>query len=125
MEIIAVNFEKNRDRAIRYVYEHAMSSKISYHDFKTTILNDSDESFGFYVLKNDGVYIGYLLLLADSLDEVPKPFSFLACHNGDELSYEQHCKLLEFAIKIAKEKGFIKLEHLMKDELFEIQSRLF
>ena len=121
MEITALFLEKDRDKAIRYVYERAISSKIQYITFKTTILNDSSEPYSFYILKNEGSYIGYLLLFADSLDEVPKPFSVLACHNGDELLYEQHCELLEFMIEKAKEKGYFKLERLIKDELFRMR----
>ncbi len=118
MEITALNLETDQDSAIRYVYEHAIPSKISYETFKMTILKDLSEPYNYYILKNEGNYIGYLLLFADSLNKVPKPYSALAYHNGDELSYEQHCELLKFAINKAEEKGYNKLEYLMKDELF-------
>ena len=55
MEITALFLEKDRDKAIRYVYERAISSKIQYITFKTTILNDSSEPYSFYILKNEGI----------------------------------------------------------------------
>ena len=36
----------------------------------------------FYVISEQGKYIGYILLLADKKEDIPKPFTFLACHNG-------------------------------------------
>ncbi len=44
------------------------------------------------MISEQGKYIGYILLLADKKEDIPKPFTFLACHNGDTLPKETHKK---------------------------------
>ena len=69
------------------------------------------------VLTDKSKYIGYLLLLADKKEDIPKPFTFFACHNGDKLSVEKHKELLEFVRKRGHEKGWEKLVWLAENEL--------
>lgn len=121
MEIVVLALEEYK--AIRYVYNHAISSKISFDTFNSIVMNSPIDNLPeFYVLKCDDSYVGYLLLFANSMREVPTPFSYLACHNGDELSYEHHCELLRFAIKRAIDRNYDKLGWLMINELLELQS---
>lgn len=122
MEITALAAEKDRDKAIRYVYKQVAPSKTPFFLFKHIVLKSPPDNLPeFYILKDNGNYIGYLLLLADSMKEVPNPFSYLACHNGDELSYEDHCSLLRFAIQRAVDGKYAKLDWLFQNELANIQ----
>lgn len=116
MEFILLT--KEESSAIKYVYEKAISKKISYDCFKRFVRNSKNNGLPeLYVLEDSGQYIGYLLLLADKKENIPKPFTFLACHNGDQLSIEQHKKILEFIKIRANEKGWKKLLWLAENEM--------
>ncbi len=122
MDIVKVVDEENTDKAIRYVYDHAISTKISYDTFKNFVMScNADELPEFYILKSKGNYIGYFLFLADTMQSVPKPFTFLACHNGDKLSKENHCILLKFMIDRATKKNCNTLLNLAKYELNQLE----
>ena len=102
MEVVWLYDERN---AIPYVYDSAVPSKISFGVFER-LVQDSKKG-----------YLGYLLLLADKKEDIPKPFTFFACHNGDKLSVEKHKELLEFVRKRGHEKGWEKLVWLAENEL--------
>lgn len=110
---------KEEAGATKYVYENTISKKISYDFFKSFVRKNSknNELPELYVIKDNGQYIGYLLLLADKKEDIPKPFTFLACHNGDQLPIEQHKKILEFIKIRAKKKGWKTLLWLAENEM--------
>ena len=118
MEVVWLYDERN---AIPYVYDSAVPSKISFGVFER-LVQDSKKGYlpEFYVLTDKSKYIGYLLLLADKKEDIPKPFTFFACHNGDKLSVEKHKELLEFVRKRGHEKGWEKLVWLAENELTTI-----
>ena len=121
MEIVMLAAEENRDAAIKYVYDHAIPSKIPYDTFHAMVLDRPRDGLPeFYILKSEGAYIGYLLLLADTMETIPKPFTFLACHNGDKLSRANHCELLQFIMRRAEQKKYPKLEWLARNELLSL-----
>ena len=104
--------------ATKYVYDNAISKKISYDFFRRFVGNSKNNGLPeLYVIEDSGQYIGYLLLLADKKEDIPKPFTFLACHNGDQLSKEQHKKILEFIKERAAKKGWKKLLWLAENEI--------
>lgn len=114
MEIVLLS---NSEEAIRYVYYSAVPKKIPFADFERLVHNTPNGCLPeFYVITDEGKYIGYLLLLADKKEDIPKPFTFLACHNGDELPIEKHNELLEFVKKRGREKGWEKLVWLAENE---------
>lgn len=115
MKIVPLNNEKN---AIKYVYDSAVPQKISFECFEKLVMNSENGCLPeFYVIVGKEHYIGYLLLLADKTENIPSPFSFLACHNGDKLSKKEHIELLEFIKKRACEKEWKKLVWLAENEL--------
>lgn len=118
MKIQMLNHEMKYQKEIKYIYNKAIPSKIPYSVFENLVLNSPcNELPEFYILKNEGECIGYLLLLANTTDTIPKPFGSLACHNGDKLSQENHRCLLQFIIDRAKEKKYFKLERIAQYEL--------
>ena len=117
MEIVWLCTEK---KALQYVYESAVPSKISFGTFEKLVQNSKKGSLPeFYVLIDKGEYIGYLLLLADKKEDIPNPFAFLACHNGDQLSEEAHKELLMFIKNRGSEQGWKKLVWLAENEINE------
>lgn len=74
----------------------------------------------FYVISEQGKYIGYILLLADKKEDIPKPFTFLACHNGDTLPKETHKKILEFIGKRCRVNNWNKLAWLAEQEIQQL-----
>ena len=69
------------------------SPKIPLDIFKEIVQSSKENCLPeFYVISEQGKYIGYILLLADKKEDIPKPFTFLACHNGDTLPKETHKK---------------------------------
>ena len=102
MEIVWLNTEVD---AIHYVYDYAVPKQIPLE---------------FYVISENGKYIGYILLLADKKEDIPKPFTFLACHNGDTLSKENHKKILEFINKQCHANGWNKLAWLAEQESHQL-----
>lgn len=123
MEIRKIIEEKDKIKAVKYVYDKAIPSKFSYDIFESLVLNNSSDSLPeFYVLKEKGEYIGYLLLFADEMKNIPKPFTFLSLHNGDELLYSEHCDLLKFIIERSKKKKYTTLEKLASHELLLMQN---
>lgn len=115
MKIVPLNTEKN---AIKYVYESAVPQRISFEYFVKLVRNSENGYLPeFYVITDKESYIGYLLLLADKKENIPSPFSFLACHNGDQLPKKEHIELLEFIKKRACEKEWKKLGWLAENEL--------
>ena len=92
-----ITWLKNEDNAIQYVYASAVPQKIPLDIFKEIVQSSKENCLPeFYVISEQGKYIGYILLLADKKEDIPKPFTFLACHNGDTLPKETHKKILEF-----------------------------
>lgn len=114
MKIVQLKDEIN---AISYVYNKAIPKKIPFDIFNNLVLNENNNLPKFYVLIDNNEYIGYLLLLADKKEDIPKPFTFLACHNADELDDKNHKELLEFIIKNGKENGWQKLVFLAENDL--------
>ena len=99
-----ITWLKNEDNAIQYVYASAVPQKIP----------------EFYVISENGKYIGYILLLADKKEDIPKPFTFLACHNGDTLPKETHKKILEFIGKRCRVNNWNKLAWLAEQESHQL-----
>ena len=92
MEIVWLNTEVD---AIHYVYDYAVPKQIPLDTFEKFVRSSKEGTLPeFYVISENGKYIGYILLLADKKEDIPKPFTFLACHNGDTLSKENHQKNL-------------------------------
>ena len=84
MEIVWLNTEVD---AIHYVYDYAVPKQIPLDTFEKFVRSSKEGTLPeFYVISENGKYIGYILLLADKKEDIPKPFTFLACHNGDNLS---------------------------------------
>ena len=84
-----ITWLKNEDNAIQYVYASAVPQKIPLDIFKEIVQSSKENCLPeFYVISEQGKYIGYILLLADKKEDIPKPFTFLACHNGDTLPKE-------------------------------------
>lgn len=122
MQIGNVTTEKNREAAIQYAYKKGIYPKYSYDTFKRMVLNSfSDTLPEFYILKSNEKYIGYLLLLPDTMENLPQPFQFLAAHNGDELSNPDHRDLLRFIVARAAEKKWPTFEKIAKHELASLQ----
>lgn len=118
MKIVPLRNEKN---AIKYVYDNAVSRKISLEYFEKLVENSENDCLPeFYVILDKESYIGYLLLLADKKEDIPIPFSFLACHNGDQLSRTEHIEMLKFIKKRACEKEWEKLVWLAENELKDL-----
>ncbi|MGN0251911.1 MAG: hypothetical protein ACI4EH_11190 [Oliverpabstia sp.] len=116
----------NEKNAIQYVYENAIPPRISFCTFERLVQNSKNGCLPeFYVITDNGEYIGYLLLLADNVEDIPPPFKFLACHNGDQLSEEEHKELLEFIKKRGCEKGWKKLVWLAENEIKEKQRQSY
>ena len=70
-----------------------LPQKIPLDIFKEIVQSSKENCLPeFYVISEQGKYIGYILLLADKKEDIPKPFTFLACHNGDTLPKETHKK---------------------------------
>ena len=81
-----ITWLKNEDNAIQYVYASAVPQKIPLDIFKEIVQCSKENCLPeFYVISEQGKYVGYILLLADKKEDIPKPFTFLACHNGDTL----------------------------------------
>lgn len=115
MEIVQLNNERN---AMQYVYDNGVPRKIPVDVFNELVQkSNSGKLPEFYVLMDKGEYIGYLLLLADKKENIPEPFTFLACHNGDQLSEGNHRELLEFIKVRGQEKGWRKLVWLAENEM--------
>lgn len=124
MEIIKIVNDVNVMCAIEYVYNRISLANTSYTDFVNCIVNCSSSGLPeFYIIKDNGKYIGYLFLLADTMKLVPKPFTFIACHNGDTLSKKNHCDLLEFMIGRAVFNKCQTLYKLANHELLCLQEK--
>ena len=118
MEIVWLNTEVD---AIHYVYDHAVPKQIPLDTFEAFVRSSKEGTLPeFYVISENGKYIGYILLLADKKEDIPKPFTFLACHNGDTLSKENHSKMLEFINKQCHANGWNKLAWLAEQESHQL-----
>ncbi len=118
MEIVWLNTEVD---AIHYVYDYAVPKQIPLDTFEKFVRSSKEGTLPeFYVISENGKYIGYILLLADKKEDIPKPFTFLACHNGDTLSKENHKKILEFINKQCHENGWNKLAWLAEQESHQL-----
>ena len=96
MEIVWLNTEVD---AIHYVYDYAVPKQIPLDTFEKFVRSSKEGTLPeFYVISENGKYIGYILLLADKKEDIPKPFTFLACDNGDTLSKENHKKSWNLSI---------------------------
>ena len=104
--------------AVQYVYSKAVSHNISFCEFEKRVYESKKGSWPeFYALMDGGAYVGYLFLLADKKENIPRPFSFLACHNGDELSESKHRELLEFVKARGIDNGWDKFVWLAENEM--------
>ena len=73
-----ITWLKNEDNAIQYVYASAVPQKIPLDIFKEIVQSSKENCLPeFYVISEQGKYIGYILLLADKKEDIPKPFTFL------------------------------------------------
>ena len=118
MEIVWLNTEVD---AIHYVYDYAVPKQIPLDTFEKFVRSSKEGTLPeFYVISENGKYIGYILLLADKKEDIPKPFTFLACHNGDTLSKENHKKILEFINKQCHANGWNKLAWLAEQESHQL-----
>ena len=76
MEIVWLNTEVD---AIHYVYDYAVPKQIPLDTFEKFVRSSKEGTLPeFYVISENGKYIGYILLLADKKEDIPKPFTFLA-----------------------------------------------
>lgn len=116
-----ITWLKNEDNAIQYVYASAVPQKIPLDIFKEIVQSSKENCLPeFYVISEQGKYIGYILLLADKKEDIPKPFTFLACHNGDTLPKETHKKILEFIGKRCRVNNWNKLAWLAEQEIQQL-----
>ena len=116
-----ITWLKNEDNAIQYVYASAVPQKIPLDIFKEIVQSSKENCLPeFYVISEQGKYIGYILLLADKKEDIPKPFTFLACHNGDTLPKETHKKILELIGKRCRVNNWNKLAWLAEQEIQQL-----
>ena len=116
-----ITWLKNEDNAIQYVYASAVPQKIPLDIFKEIVQSSKENCLPeFYVISEQGKYIGYILLLADKKEDIPKPFTFLACHNGDTLPKETHKKILEFIGKRCRVNNWNKVAWLAEQEIQQL-----
>ena len=116
-----ITWLKNEDNAIQYVYASAVPQKIPLDIFKEIVQSSKENCLPeFCVISEQGKYIGYILLLADKKEDIPKPFTFLACHNGDTLPKEAHKKILEFIGKRCRVNNWNKLAWLAEQEIQQL-----
>ena len=75
MEIVWLNTEVD---AIHYVYDYAVPKQIPLDTFEKFVRSSKEGTLPeFYVISENGKYIGYILLLADKKEDIPKPLHFL------------------------------------------------
>ena len=89
-----ITWLKNEDNAIQYVYASAVPQKIPLDIFKEIVQSKKED--------------------------IPKPFTFLACHNGDTLPKETHKKILEFIGKRCRVNNWNKLAWLAEQEIQQL-----
>ena len=96
-----ITWLKNEDNAIQYVYASAVPQKIPLDIFKEIVQSSKENCLPeFYVIS--------------------KPFTFLACHNGDTLPKETHKKILEFIGKRCRVNNWNKLAWLAEQEIQQL-----
>ena len=104
-----ITWLKNEDNAIQYVYASAVPQKIPLDIFKEIVQSSKENCLPeFYVISEQGKYIGYILLLADKKEDIPKPFTFLAC------------QILEFMGKRCRVNNWNKLAWLAEQEIQQL-----
>ena len=108
-----ITWLKNEDNAIQYVYASAVPQKIPLDIFKEIVQSSKENCLPeFYVISEQGKYIGYILLLADKKEDIPKPFTFLP--------KETHKKILEFIGKRCRVNNWNKLAWLAEQEIQQL-----
>lgn len=77
MEIVWLNTEVD---AIHYVYDYAVPKQIPLDTFEKFVRSSKEGTLPeFYVISENGKYIGYILLLADKKEDIPEAF-YISLH---------------------------------------------
>lgn len=116
-----ITWLKNEDNAIQYVYASAVPQKIPLDIFKEIVQSSKENCLPeFYVISEQGKYIGYILLLADKKKTSLNLLHFLHVIMAILCQKKLTKKILEFIGKRCRVNNWNKLAWLAEQEIQQL-----